>query len=228
MINIAEILKKCPAGTKLYSPAFGECTLNKVLKDNNIIEVNINSDASDGYFDEYGRLYFKMGECLLFPSKDNRDWSNYQLPHNFKKGDILYLESGDCIVMFDHELDESAFECKHYYHFCVADYAPKVICFYKDNYKLASKADIERYEKALKASGKGLLNPKTGELYPIIKPFDKVVARSDGEIWSAEIFSHYNPSTSYPYSCIGSNYSECLPYNEETAKLIGTNNSFEQ
>ena len=227
MINIAEILKNCPAGTKLYSPAIGECTLNKVLKDNNIIHVNMNSDASDSYFNEYGQLYFGIGECLLFPSKDNRDWSNYQVPHTFKRGDILYLESGDCIVIFDHELDDSAFECKHYYHFCVADYAPKVICFYKDNYKLASKTDIERYKKALKASGKGLLNPKTGELYPIIKPFDKIVARfRPGNTWQADFFSHWINKI----DCQGTSgnfYGEVLPFNEETSKLIGTCKGYE-
>ncbi len=89
MINIAEILKNCPAGTKLYSPAIGECTLNKVLKDNNIIHVNMNSDASDSYFNEYGQLYFGIGECLLFPSKDNRDWNAFKKFHSFKPFDKI-------------------------------------------------------------------------------------------------------------------------------------------
>ncbi len=38
MINIAEILKDCPKGTKLYSPAFGTVALDKV-EDNNWISI---------------------------------------------------------------------------------------------------------------------------------------------------------------------------------------------
>lgn len=61
------------------------------------------------------------------------------------------------------------------------------------------------------------------------KPFDKVVMRHDEtDKWRAALFSHYSfdeDDASTPYYMV-SEYSGgwgcCLPYNEETAKLIGT------
>lgn len=57
------------------------------------------------------------------------------------------------------------------------------------------------------------------------KPFDKVMVRDDdfmnGE-WCADIFSHIN--TEGNYCCIGSVWKYCLPYNDQTAHLLGTSN----
>ena len=73
-MNIAEILKDAPKGTKLYSPLFGEVKLESVSDD--IIEVRIEGAVSIFYKDgRYYRSYFN-GECLLFPSKDERNWDN--------------------------------------------------------------------------------------------------------------------------------------------------------
>lgn len=63
------------------------------------------------------------------------------------------------------------------------------------------------------------------------KPFDKVVAY--GEIldeWSCDIFSHYakNCEGKEVIICIGGGaYCKALPFNEETAKLLGTKNNVE-
>ena len=74
-INIAGILKEYPEGTKLWSPLFGDVTLLSV---DSLIAVKTHK----GYimiFDRYGIFiddYEECGaECLLFPSKENRDWS---------------------------------------------------------------------------------------------------------------------------------------------------------
>ncbi len=80
-MNIAEILKYCPKGTKLYSTVYGEVKFDKIDKD--IIYINVPyiiTLFSDG-------KYKKEGECLLFPSKDQRDWSKFRLP--VKRGDIM-------------------------------------------------------------------------------------------------------------------------------------------
>ena len=55
------------------------------------------------------------------------------------------------------------------------------------------------------------------------KPFDRVITRlSDDAIWTANIFSHIDRHGKYvTIGCI-SGYHHCIPYNEETAKLIGT------
>lgn len=55
------------------------------------------------------------------------------------------------------------------------------------------------------------------------KPFDRVITRGDDDsIWTANIFSHIDRYGQYvTIGCIGG-YPYCIPYNEETAKLIGT------
>lgn len=61
------------------------------------------------------------------------------------------------------------------------------------------------------------------------KPFDRVITRvSDDAIWTANIFSHINRHGEYvTIGCI-SGYHHCIPYNEETAKLIGTTKDVEE
>ena len=55
------------------------------------------------------------------------------------------------------------------------------------------------------------------------KPFDRVITRNAyDDIWTANIFSHINQYGEYvAIGCVGG-YSCCLPYNEETAHLVGT------
>ena len=86
MNNIAEILKNAPKGTKLYSPLFGECTLDFVSCD--LLEINIwNSDNQNECFDYEGR-YNGVGECALFPSKNQLRWDNFTI-----KKEIDYLRA---------------------------------------------------------------------------------------------------------------------------------------
>ena len=58
------------------------------------------------------------------------------------------------------------------------------------------------------------------------KPFDKVVVRTSDEVtkhWHCSVFSHLNENSEWPYIMItGFCYKHCLPYNEMTAKLVGT------
>ena len=58
------------------------------------------------------------------------------------------------------------------------------------------------------------------------KPFDKVIVRcSKADNWSIDFFSY---KVSNGYICTGDAWFKyCLPYNEETAKLVGTTNNIE-
>ena len=60
------------------------------------------------------------------------------------------------------------------------------------------------------------------------KPFDRVITRNaSDDVWTANIFSHIDSHGEYvTIACVGG-YTQCLPYNEETAKLIGTTNNWE-
>lgn len=87
-LDLVEILKDCSKGTKLYSPICGECELTyvdfrnsrscaivvKALCKNPIIHaLSFGRDGTYmGGFDDRGN-YYGLGECMLFPSKENRD-----------------------------------------------------------------------------------------------------------------------------------------------------------
>lgn len=60
------------------------------------------------------------------------------------------------------------------------------------------------------------------------KPFDRVITRNTADdVWTANIFSHMDSHGEYvTIACVGG-YTHCLPYNEETAKLIGTTKDVE-
>lgn len=59
-----------------------------------------------------------------------------------------------------------------------------------------------------------------------LKPFDRVLVRDhDNEVWRANLFSNYTSDGSY--GCVCGAYNQCIPYNEETEKLIGTTNNVE-
>lgn len=77
-INIAEILKDCPKGTKLYSPAFGELYLTHGDYKKDIHTIDMFGDIWNFYTD--GRYSDASDECMLFPSKDQRDWSKFEKP----------------------------------------------------------------------------------------------------------------------------------------------------
>ena len=88
-INIAEILKDKPQGTKLYSSACGKCKLEEA--DDKSFKISFyNSkfgfmNGGEGYLDKNGKLY-DDGECVVFPSKQMRDWDKFA----WKKGDVLH------------------------------------------------------------------------------------------------------------------------------------------
>ena len=81
-LNLVEILKDCPKGTKLYSTAFGDVYFYRI-SDNEEYPIGIavagNSDYRTLTYD--GKLWRDYGsECILFPSKEQRDWSKFTAP----------------------------------------------------------------------------------------------------------------------------------------------------
>ena len=81
-LNLVEILKDCPKGTKLYSPIYGDVELIKVRQNSNDsdyqIEIRLNNNSTEDLTMD-GRLYEEFdGECMLFPSNEQRDWSKFK------------------------------------------------------------------------------------------------------------------------------------------------------
>lgn len=108
-INIAEILRNKQVGIKLYSPIFGECTFSFVQDGTNNIFVK-NSNKNHVPFNSKG-LYYDDGECVVFPSKEMRDWSKFA----WKKGDVLISNDGKKEVFFNGFTDDTytLFKAKH-------------------------------------------------------------------------------------------------------------------
>ena len=77
-LNLVEILKDCPEGTKLYSPVFGEVEFESINDIIGPIIVTTNTGNAE-CFTADGKMYnYYNGECLLFPSKEQRDWSKFK------------------------------------------------------------------------------------------------------------------------------------------------------
>ena len=98
MINISKILKDAPQGMKLYSPLFGEVEFCAVDTADSTIVVRTEHGDKE-WFSMTGKykinkshFLYSDSECLLFPSKECRDWETWLLPTKpmFKVGDWLY------------------------------------------------------------------------------------------------------------------------------------------
>lgn len=77
-MNIAEILKDCPSGTRLYSPIYGELSLLSVQSFALYpIYCNVIRSGSLVSFTEDGKRNTTDAEPTLFPSKEQRDWSKF-------------------------------------------------------------------------------------------------------------------------------------------------------
>ena len=75
-LNIANILKDKPKGTKLYADAFGELSLDGVGSNTDeIIFTKTKVNTSCCFYND-GK-YSKHGEPILVPSKEMRDWSKF-------------------------------------------------------------------------------------------------------------------------------------------------------
>ena len=80
-LNLCKILKG-NEGTKIYCTLFGYGTIVEILDNGLVVQDKFGTIFpfySDGRFsDEDGD--YDEGECLLFPSKDNRDWNTWKNP----------------------------------------------------------------------------------------------------------------------------------------------------
>lgn len=140
-MNIAEILGGCPEGTKLFSPMCGEVSFKEVKNEGTIV-VTTSSGLTLCFYEDGRYFDYPDADCILFPSKDNRDWSTFKVEK------------------------------------------PK-------------------------------FDPKT------LQPFDRVLVRATvNNKWKVGLFSHL--SDNGEFSCVGSYYYVCIPYNEETKRLVGT------
>ena len=111
-LNLVEILKDCPQGTKLYSTNFGVVKFDEIGNNPNY-PIVVSHIGGFEKFTKDGRLYCICdGECVLFPSKDQRDWSKFKPKQ--PKFDPKTLKPFDRVLVRNY--DEHCWECKLYSH----------------------------------------------------------------------------------------------------------------
>lgn len=232
-INVAEILRDCPKGTKLYSPVCGACTFLRV-EDSAFYPVMVKrvSDATiredftkDGRYAEG----VEDGECVLFPSAEMRDWDKF-----FKRGDVVYNPNSGMLAIFEGWVNNDYTEFNttlNYYN--DHTFGEEEVCATDCFVKATDKQRVVFIEAAEKHYG-GKYNPETLQVEPVevvepkcsFKPFDKVLVRyNEDSVWRCELFSHYNTfNKRYPYVCLSGVYNYCIHY-EGNQHLLGTDKS---
>ena len=229
-INIAEKLKNCPKGTKLYSSLFGKVELLSVDDDCDFpITVRTDEKKEKACFTKEGCYHscYSDAECVLFPSSKMRDWNKF-----FKPGDVLVHWYHGLGVIFKEWIDA-------YISFKVSICQLKNGGFAKRDEKVFmsedfSKASDEQRDKFIADMEKffgGKYNPETLSVEPVnskspFRPFDKVLVRDiDEQTWCANYFSHYKKDPDYPYVCINGSYRYCIPY-EFNEHILGTTDPY--
>ena len=79
-LDLTKILEGCPEGTKLYSSIFGEVVFICIDRESPSypILIKVSFEPKWRNLTKQGKLYAAVGECTLFPSKEQRDWSKFE------------------------------------------------------------------------------------------------------------------------------------------------------
>ena len=156
----------------------------------------------------------------------------------FKDGDIVVTDAvpsmcySKCIFILKGDLnkDESRANSYIFYNinnnhisFDVLDTSIR-----DSNIHIATDSEKQQLFSALANEGKAwdAVKKQIVDLKPkwTPKPFDRVITRTPETPWTANFFSHIDGDGIK--NCIDDRYIMCLPYNDETAKLIGTTNNW--
>lgn len=114
-LDLTKILEGCPVGTEFYSSAFGNLTFVKITLFNTITMMTTRCQYS---YAKDGRLYYGVGECTLFPSKDQRDWSKFERfwakPKKADKFDPKTFQPFDKVLVRDYPTETWTIELFSY------------------------------------------------------------------------------------------------------------------
>ena len=187
-LNIAEILKNKPRGTKLYSMIHGKCSSEAVTDE--IFKINFCTSkfgltqSGECTLIKFGNMY-DGGECIIFPSKEMRDWSKFQ----WEKGDVLISNDGGTEVIFDKWYDDTytSFYCKHYLN---SEDKNKIVYYEEflcttERYSLEDKDIAQTYINTIEKHFGGKLNRETLEI-------EKQTEFKDGDIAFADYGNRQN------------------------------------
>ena len=135
-LNLCEILKDCPKGEKFWSPMLGAVKLHDIIQSEDIIIIEaknretweINSDGTINIGD------IISPEIMLYPSKEQRDWTKVKYEKKTEKFDPKTLKPFDRVLARNHgsyrwacdlfsdiiDGDECLYHCiGSYYRYCI-------------------------------------------------------------------------------------------------------------
>ena len=100
-LDLIEKLKNVPKGTTLYSTIHGNLYFDCVDYYDDCHPIKCHRHGNEFSFTKEGKWHISYdGECVLFPSKEQRDWSEFDLPCQFKVGDVIYHELLNLISIY--------------------------------------------------------------------------------------------------------------------------------
>ena len=125
-IDLTKILKDCPKGKKFYSILYGEVEFISVNSKNDSYQIVLREQRHNSVFfvDSKGKYFHEYnGECTLFPSKDQRDWSKFTAPW-YKNGKFnpKTLKPFDRVLV--RKFKTIKWRCEHFSHFDGVNYNP--------------------------------------------------------------------------------------------------------
>lgn len=198
--------------------------------------------SDDGYNYFYTENYYLESEDAaqtyintlekILGGKLNRETLEIEKQTEFKDGDIAFADYGNRQNVF--VVSDKTDLSEGYSSFISLDLSSltlsmgcRISFFKKDlcKLRLATEEEKKQFFSALEKEGKRWDSDKKAivDLKPKVelKPFDKVLVRDFGsQAWQVSLFG-YKDSDFY-YCCNGCGWNQCIPYNEETAHLLGT------
>lgn len=153
-IDLTKILKDCPEGIKLYTTIWGEVTFIEVSENVcNLYPIIIYNGCDHVGLTKDGRYLINKqdSECILFPSKDQRDWSKFSAPwYKKEKFDPKTLKPFDRVLVRDRDIEH--WMCNLFSHIINDEYLCIGSCFiycipYNDDTKhlIGTKEEAPEY-----------------------------------------------------------------------------------
>lgn len=220
MTNLVNILKYCPKGTKLYSPIYGEVVLDSVQNKSIYTLAKTNNGATLVVeFNRLGRFYdeFSNSECVLFPSKDQRDWDKFRIPA--KKGDIMMYNDQSSVFMIDAMTDDYVTIIAYVDTYSTFRTGGHILLDYIPASEYMKKKFFDAMDKAGYTWDGETLRKKQKSQF---EPFEKVLVRDNERFkWKCAFYSHFEPFSNYSHVTSTGTYTMCIPF-EGNEHLVGT------
>ena len=137
-LNLCEILRDCPRGTKLYSTVLGYVIFQGIIAGEVYPIVVSCENGVTKTFTADGKMFIDFdGECTLFPSKEQRSWTDFIAPwYKKERFDPKTLKPFDKIIFKGHGMWFCGlFSHIHNSYACIGETYHKCVIPYNDDTK---------------------------------------------------------------------------------------------